>query len=998
MVKIARRLLVLGALLVAGALPAAARADVTLVGDPNISTAGDSNPAGVAEAFRSTAVAGGTLNKVNVYLASTNTATKLVAGLYAETGSHPGTLLAQGTLNGPTAGAWNAVPVAATNLTAGTAYWIALLGPSSSGTLAFRDKCCGGSGSTAEASSSSSLSALPASWSTGSVYHDGPASAYGSGDSAQLPPADQVGRWSAPITWPGVAVHMAMAPTGKVLFWDGFDAGPNSHTLWDPTTGSFQPVPYGRNLFCGGHSWLADGRLFIAGGHVNVNVGLKDTTIFDPFTLTWTRKVDMANGRWYPTSTTLPDGRVFVIAGDNISQNNAPPITPLSITSHSLPEIYDPVSNTYQDFTSSVVDTPWYPFFFVLPDGRLFDAGPDPQSHIFDTATGAWSNSATSPIDGSSAVMYRPGMVMKSGTWSDPDFKDRTVTGRTNVIDMNQSSPSWQETSPMAFARSFENLTVLADGSVLATGGTTKSDGIDLANAVLPAERWDPSTKAWTMMSALQNGRGYHTTSLLLPDARVLVAGSGQLPGSGAIDQKNAEIFSPPYLFKGARPTISAAPATVSYASSFTITTPDAASIGSAALVRIGAVTHDIDMDQRYVPLTFTAGSGQLTATAPANANVAPPGYYMLFVTNTQGVPSVSKMVRLPLPASDGVPPAAPGNLRAAGGLSSVQLDWSAASDNVGVTAYDVYRSTSSGFTPGTGNLVTKVTATSFTDTGRAAGTYYYVVKAEDAAGNLSPASGEASATVTGDQSAPSAQLTAPSDGATVSGAVTVSATATDNVGVAGVQFKLDGANLGAEDTSAPYSVSWASTAASNGNHTLTAVARDAAGNTGTSAAVQVNVQNTAGTALIGTASILAGHDNNIAGSAEAFLYTAGATGAATKVRVYIDTGSAATSIVAGIYTDAAGKPGTLLGQGTLSSPASAAWNVVPITSASLTAGTKYWIALLGRGGQVNFRDSCCGGGTAGETSSQSNLTALTTTWSRGTVYKDGPASLQGTS
>jgi hypothetical protein len=216
----------------------------------------------------------------------------------------------------------------------------------------------------------------------------------------------------------------------------------------------------------------------------------------------------------------------------------------------------------------------------------------------------------------------------------------------------------------------------------------------------------------------------------------------------------------------------------------------------------------------------------------------------MLFLLNGSGVPSVASMVRLPAPWEDTVPPTAPGSLTANGGLGAATLSWAVATDNVGVTAYSVYRSTTSNFTPSLANRIAQTAGTSYTDSGLAAGTYYYRVQASDAAGNLGPSSNEASATVTADTTPPTVSVTAPAAGSTVSGSTTVSANASDDVGVVGVQFKLDGANLGAEDTTSPYSVSWDTTAAVNGSHMLTAVARDAAGHTTTSASVSVTVSN----------------------------------------------------------------------------------------------------------------------------------------------------------
>ncbi len=644
-----------------------------------------------------------------------------------------------------------------------------------------------------------------------------------------------------------MAVHSSLLSSGLVLVWDGFEQGPNSQQLFDPATGTLTPKPYGRNLFCSGFSQLADGRLFIAGGHVAVNNGLRDSTIWDPATNTATRVVDLTASRWYPTVTTLPNGRALVFSGDNIQSDDTPPGNPLSFKSSTLPEVYDPVTNTYQSLTGARVDTPLYPFMFVLPDGRVFDAGPDPQTHILSTAgTGSISLGPVSPFDGSSAVMYAPGKVMKSGTWSDPSFANRTMSGRTAVIDMTQPSPTWRETAPMAYPRSFETLTSLPDGTVLVTGGTSKSDGYDLANAVLPAELWNPDTETWTTLAAEVKGRGYHSTALLLPDGRVLVAGGGRLPGYPVTDQTNAEIYSPPYLFKGARPQVSSAPSTLQYGSTFTVGSPDAGSISKVSLVRLGSVTHAFNQNQRFIPLSFTGSAAELTVTAPPNANIAPPGYYMLFVVNSSGVPSVARFVRFPAPSEDTAPPTPPSSLTAAGGLAKIDLAWGASTDNSSIRHYNVHRGLTAGFTPTSANRIAQTPTMSYTDSGLAAGDYYYVVTAEDQAGNVSAPSNVAHGTASADTTPPSVSISAPAAGASVSGVVSVSATATDDVGVSGVQFKLDGANLGSEDTSNPYSLNWDSRTTSNGSHTLTATARDAAGNTTTSTPTTITVNNSA--------------------------------------------------------------------------------------------------------------------------------------------------------
>ena len=229
-----------------------------------------------------------------------------------------------------------------------------------------------------------------------------------------------------------------------------------------------------------------------------------------------------------------------------------------------------------------------------------------------------------------------------------------------------------------------------------------------------------------------------------------------------------------------------------------------------------------------------------------------------------------------------------------------------------------------------------------------------------------------------------------------------VTATAADNVAVAGVQFKLDGGNLGAEDTASPYGITWDTTTATNGSHTLTAVARDGAGNTTTSTGVTVTVSNTAPPplrVLLGDQAIETKTDFNNEGLAEASQTTATASGTLSKVSVYIDATSTASKVLVGVYTDTLGHPGTLVSQGILNFPAAGAWNDVTMTSASITSGATYWIALLSPvgSGTIRFRDKTgLSGASKVEVSASTTLTALPATWASGPGYNDGPFSAFG--
>lgn len=207
----------------------------------------------------------------------------------------------------------------------------------------------------------------------------------------------------------------------------------------------------------------------------------------------------------------------------------------------------------------------------------------------------------------------------------------------------------------MAFARRRHNLVLLADGEVMAVGGTAQGD--DASQAVLAGEIWNPATQQWTTVASMTEPRMFHSAAVLLPDGRVLAAG-GEPTTAGPVTTRHGEVYSPPYLFNGPRPTIAAAPDHVLYGAPFTVSTLDAASIAKVALIRPSAVIHGNNMDQRYVPLPFTAGDGALTVTAPADGASAPPGWYMLVIENTAGVPSVARWIHV---GTQATPPSGPG-------------------------------------------------------------------------------------------------------------------------------------------------------------------------------------------------------------------------------------------------------------------------------------------------------------------------------------------------
>ena len=504
----------------------------------------------------------------------------------------------------------------------------AVTGTTEQGELLLPPRAAGSTPSTTRLTTLSS-GALQVSYSNASiapVANSGTACA----PSARQEPQATSGEWAAPIDWPVVATHNHLLPSGQVLSWSRI----GDPWLWDPATGVFTTIPAPSKVFCSGHTFLPDGRLLVAGGHITDDHGLPDANIFDAATRAWTAVAPMSRGRWYPTSTTLPDGEVVTVAGRDQDGIEA-----------TIPEVWN--GSSWRALPGADRSFGYYPRLFVAPNGLVFLAGQLRDSYYLDTAgSGSWTPVATTNYgqrDYGTAAMYRPGKVLIVGG-SEPDSGPPTSTAE--VIDLGQAVPAWQYTGSMAFPRRQLNATLLPDGRVLATGGTSSPGFTDPAGGVHAAEVWDPDSGNWTTWASNQVTRVYHSTTLLLPDARILHAGSGDGP-LNLPRELNAEIFSPPYLFHGARPSITSAPGAVGYGAQFFVATPDAGQVVRATLVRPASVTHSFDQNQRFVELALVKVAGGLELTAPANGNLAPPGNYMLFIVNSAGVPSVSKTVRV---------------------------------------------------------------------------------------------------------------------------------------------------------------------------------------------------------------------------------------------------------------------------------------------------------------------------------------------------------------
>jgi hypothetical protein len=451
-------------------------------------------------------------------------------------------------------------------------------------------------------------------------------------------------------------VHVALLYNGKVLIVSGSGnvAGNTSFraALWDPQADTITTQPVAWDMFCNGMVVLPDGRPFVMGGTLQYDPfhGELRTSTYDPSTNSFTDQQSMAHGRWYPTGTVLGDGRTMIFSGlDETGGTNT------SV------EFYSASSGWSAAF-SAPWTPPLYPRMHVLPNGNVFYSGSTTGSSLFNPATHTWTtnvaftNYSGTRTYGSSVLLpltpqnnYSPKVLITGG--------GNPSTATTELIDLSASTPKWVYGPSMSQPRIEMDATILPNGKVLALGGSLNDE--DTSTASLNADLYDPASNTFTSAGAEVYARLYHSVSLLLPDATVWVAGGNPQRGTY---EPHMEIYSPAYLFNAdgtsaTRPTITGVSSSVlGYNGAFQLQTPDAANISSVVLMKNGAATHAFDMDQRYVGLAFTAGAGALNVTGPPNGNIAPPGYYMLFILNAAGVPSVATIVQISAAAND-IPP-----------------------------------------------------------------------------------------------------------------------------------------------------------------------------------------------------------------------------------------------------------------------------------------------------------------------------------------------------
>ena len=476
------------------------------------------------------------------------------------------------------------------------------------------------------------------------------------------PPSDPAvaGRWSVAATnMPLRGIHTTLLRDGRVLLIAGtgnvqeeFVAGSFKTSVWNPTTGVFTAIPTPEDLFCAGHATLADGRVLIAGGTqqypgtggaVNFQ-GTRHTYAFDPATNRYQRLGDMVDGHWYPTLTKLETGDVWAAGGLNeVSEGTVTTELFSSAQQQWLPTAQVPQTYTY-----------WgtYPHMFLMADGRIFYSG----GHTFGDqrpGTGAslydWRTATVADLPG----LREPNLRDQAGSVLLPPAQDQKVMivggghveqyadgiATTDIIDLKAAQPRYVPAPDVpGGGRTYMSLVTLPDRTVLATGGAHGNRGEE----VISSSTFDPANNRWLDTADDPIGRGYHSTSLLLPDGRVALFGSN--PGDNSFELR-ISLYEPPYLFKGRRPTIESAPTRATRGTGITLRV--SGDVTSASLTSPASVTHQTDTNTRLVdlPITGTGTATTRTARVPANAALLPPGPYMLTVTDSRGVPSVARWV-----------------------------------------------------------------------------------------------------------------------------------------------------------------------------------------------------------------------------------------------------------------------------------------------------------------------------------------------------------------
>jgi cysteine-rich repeat protein len=484
---------------------------------------------------------------------------------------------------------------------------------------------------------------------------------------ANVPHVD--GQWGTlPYLMPINPISTTLMHDGQILIVAGSEndasndaTGAESYRIavWDPrgTTSAsvaVQNIEY--DVFCSGTAVLLDGRPLVVGGTSDYSfTGEARSSIFDPATSEFLQTQKMVDGRWYATATELPDGRIMAFSGLGLTGNT-----------NNTVEIYD-LKNVGPGWTTPATapfTPPLYPRMLLLPSGKVFftgngGGGRTATSWLFDPGPRTWSASAATTADRTYGSAVLLPLLPPAYTARVMNFGGGNPgTSSTEIIDFSAGSPSWVAGPNMSSGRIEMNATLLPNGKVLAQGGSQTNESPSAAGK--HADIYDPVSKTMSSGGTASYSRLYHSVALLLPDATVLSMGSN--PGSRGGYEPSIEIYTPTYLFDAndqlvtTRPIITGmtpASGPLGYGASFSVSYTSASAISSAVLLRPGAATHAFDMDQRLIglcgpsPQPACSGSGTLALTTPPNGNIAPPGWYMLFLLDSAGVPSTARFLQI---------------------------------------------------------------------------------------------------------------------------------------------------------------------------------------------------------------------------------------------------------------------------------------------------------------------------------------------------------------
>jgi hypothetical protein len=483
----------------------------------------------------------------------------------------------------------------------------------------------------------------------------------------------------------------------------GTSTGVEHNPTCTPDTG----VENSGDMFCADMSTLADGRIIIVGGSSWYNEpgngidtnhgypydvgameleGLRSARIFNPALNDFQPAAPMKYGRWYPSSASLSDGKVFVTSGATKLIKS----TQSSQVRRS--EVYDPATNAWTEAYSgpqSENSLPFFPRIILAPNGKVFYGGsgqtwgPFGQAgdealfglqQFFNLQTRKWEIAGLNPLGarGGDFMVALPmsapydSMTLLSygGTLGPPPggVLATTLSQLTTLTKNGQVTNTM--TGNLHHGRWFVSGVPLPDGKVLALNGADRDEvfepGPELA--VRTPELYDPATGAWTDMASEARDRTYHNSAILLPDGRVLSGGHSPVPafyGShhdlmpGVTDNNDKDpsfqIWSPPYLFYGPRPHLTYAPSHLAWGETTSLRVDDSSTIKSIALMRAPSQQHVIEANARTLNLAFSpVDAHSISITVPPDGVVAPPGLYYLFVNrqNPKGLtPSVARMV-----------------------------------------------------------------------------------------------------------------------------------------------------------------------------------------------------------------------------------------------------------------------------------------------------------------------------------------------------------------